>query len=511
MQIRWNFKLKPTKRQHQQMLKWLVTLRKHRNFALSERESGYNTNNLKVEDAITYAWGSHCDIESRVEYGSCCPLTCAVVKHGVVPFDINLALKTSKKGAILWDSASGVQSKVTSQLRQSWKNFAEIDSCVLQRNLAKLDRAFTNFWTHGCGFPNYRRALNSFEYKPQRVSIVSHTRNYAIVYLPGIGNIKMHNSRDLSTIIDIRTCTVTHKGGNFYLSMLVEVPLNLPQQKPLAEVKSVVGIDVGVNKLVASSDGGFVENRKIATNKRTARRLKMRQRAASRKVNGSKNKSKAYKRLSKMQHKLSQKRDGYHWDAANKIVKTADAIAREDLKIKNMVKRAKPKHNGNGGYQRNGASQKTGLNKIILDCGWGDLFQKISWLAQKSGKPVVVVPPKYTSQECPKCGHTSKDNREGEKFICTACDYTEHADTKASRTIAGRVGLVFPPKIKTTLPRDSRKVTPVKPASQEASTGSRVESRNHAYGVDCQQMSLFDLSVYTLPDSRVSKKYGRKS
>ena len=122
-----------------------------------------------------------------------------------------------------------------------------------------------------------------------------------------------------------------------------------------------------------------------------------------------------------------------------------------------MVKRAKPKHDGKGGYKRNGASQKTGLNRVIQDAGWSDIFNKIAWLAAKSGKHVVPVPAKHSSQECPKCGHIDHLNREGEKFICIVCHYTEHADTKASRTIAKRVGLVFPNK--KTLPTDCGKVT----------------------------------------------------
>ncbi|GAB1541885.1 hypothetical protein NUACC21_45580 [Scytonema sp. NUACC21] len=67
MQVRWNFKLKPTKTQALQMSQWLVTLRKHRNYALREREIGYSTNNQDVDEPIVYAWGSWCDIESKVE------------------------------------------------------------------------------------------------------------------------------------------------------------------------------------------------------------------------------------------------------------------------------------------------------------------------------------------------------------------------------------------------------------------------------------------------------------
>ncbi len=471
------------------MSEWLVTLRKHRNYALRERETGFTHNNQNADTSISYAFGSFCDLESKTEYGASCPLTCPVVKHGVIPLDLSLAVKTSK-GVVKWDNPSGIQMKVTTQLRHKSPSFCDINSDVLQRNIAKLDTGFTNFWKHGRGFPKYLRKLDSFEYKPGQVKLINFKDSYATVYFPGIGNVKMFNSRNLTLIKEIRTCTIKRSADSWYISMLVEIPGEIPELK--AEIKSVVGIDVGVNKLVALSDGSFIKNIRVTTNTKTARRLAIRQRAASRKVNGSKNKTKAYQKLSKIQHKLSQKRDGYNWQAASKIANTADAVGREDLNIKNMVKRAKPKHDGKGGYLRNKASAKTGLNKVILDCGWGDLFNKIAWLATKSGKPVIAVDPKYSSQECPKCKHIDSKNRSGEKFICTNCGYTDHADTKASRTVGKKVGLLFPSKTKK-LRADCAKVTPVK-----ISTPLRVESRNHAYEQLNVQLSLFNLTDYTI-------------
>lgn len=387
MQVRWNFKMLAKARQEVEIAKWLVTLRKHRNYALRETEAGYNTNNRDADSPVSYAWGSYCDLESRIEYGSCCPLTCPVLKHGVLPPELNMALKEvpdkkdKTKKVKVWDSASGIQSKVTTQLRHETENFGEIDSCVLQTNLAKLDTAFVNFWKHGRGFPRYLRVLNSFEYKTGRVKLRHFTSNYATVYLPGVGFVKLHNSRDLASIKKINACTIKYVAGDWYISMLVDVPGEVPVPKPIEECKSVVGIDVGINKLVSVSDGSFIENIRPSTNAKTARRLEMRQRAASRKVNGSKNKTKAYKYLARTQHKVSQRREGYLWQAASKIVKTAEVIGREDLQIKNIVKRAKPQHDKKGGYLNNGAKRKSGLNKVILDASWGKLFEMVAWLA----------------------------------------------------------------------------------------------------------------------------------
>ena len=42
---------------------------------------------------------------------------------------------------------------------------------------------------------------------------------------------------------------------------------------------------------------------------------------------------------------------------------------------------------------------------------------------------VVAVPPQYTSQTCPCCGHVSKDNRKTQaKFECVECGFAENAD-----------------------------------------------------------------------------------
>jgi putative transposase len=472
MQVRWNFKLIPNQEQTAKIDRWLVTLRKHRNYALRERKQGWDNNNkgVAVEIGIgsVYAWASYCDLETQVEFGVCYPLTCPVQRHGVIPSDLGMMVKNSK-GETVWDSAGGIQSKVTTLLRSYREDFKQIDSDVLQRNLANLDTAYSNYWKHGRGFPRFLKVLNSFEYKPKRVKLVSFTGNYGVAYLPGIGKVKFHNSRDLSIVAETRTCTIKRRGKFYYISILVDISESLPEEKIPS---SVMGIDVGINRLVALSDGSFIENKEITTNLSTARRLAMRQRAASRKKKDSKNKSKAYSRLANQQHKLSLKRDGYNWQAATKIVKTADSVAREGLNIPNMVKRAKPKHDGKGGYKRNGVAAKSGLNKRILDCGWGDLFQKIAWLAAKAGKPVFAVNPRHTSQECPKCNHTEKGNRDGEKFVCRACGYAEHADTGASRKITKRGGLSFPPNQRR-LPADCGKVTP-----RKISTPLWVESRN---------------------------------
>lgn len=94
MQVRWNFKLVPNQEQTATIDRWLVTLRKHRNYALKQRKEGWDTNNkdivVELEIGADYAFGSYCDLETKVEYGACYPLACPVQSHGVIPQDIEI-------------------------------------------------------------------------------------------------------------------------------------------------------------------------------------------------------------------------------------------------------------------------------------------------------------------------------------------------------------------------------------------------------------------------------------
>jgi putative transposase len=62
----------------------------------------------------------------------------------------------------VWDTASVIQMKRTSQLRHEREQFAAINSDVLPRNSAKLDTAFTNLCKRVKGLPNYFKYQDYF-------------------------------------------------------------------------------------------------------------------------------------------------------------------------------------------------------------------------------------------------------------------------------------------------------------------------------------------------------------
>lgn len=136
------------------------------------------------------------------------------------------------------------------------------------------------------------------------------------------------------------------------------------------------------------------------------------------------------------------------------LASKADLIVLEDLNISGMKKRCKPKEDAQneGHYLSNGQSRKVGLNRSISDCAWYSLSQKIEYVAAKHGKMFLKVNPLYTSQTCPECGHVHKDNRKGEKFICTECGFMEHADINAACNIRNKglneIGIILEEELK---------------------------------------------------------------
>jgi putative transposase len=110
---------------------------------------------------------------------------------------------------------------------------------------------------------------------------------------------------------------------------------------------------------------------------------------------------------------------------------------------RDVVLRPRPRPDGDGGHQPNGAAAKAGLNKSILDAGWGLFLRILSAKAESAGRQVIAVDPRHTSQRCAQCGHTEAGNRASQaEFRCLACGHHAHADVNAARNIL-RAGLVL--------------------------------------------------------------------
>ena len=83
--------------------------------------------------------------------------------------------------------------------------------------------------------------------------------------------------------------------------------------------------------------------------------------------------------------------------------------------------------------------QKSGLNRAILDQGWGEFRRQLDYKVSWNGGILLAVPPHNTSRTCPCCGHVSKDNRQTQaKFLCVDCGYENHADVVGAINVLER-------------------------------------------------------------------------
>ena len=73
----------------------------------------------------------------------------------------------------------------------------------------------------------------------------------------------------------------------------------------------------------------------------------------------------------------------------------------------------------------------------------GQFFAVLDAKAEKAGRQVLKVDPRYTSQMCHECGHTTAGNRVTQAlFKCLACGHSAHADVNAAQNIK-RAGLAL--------------------------------------------------------------------
>jgi putative transposase len=84
---------------------------------------------------------------------------------------------------------------------------------------------------------------------------------------------------------------------------------------------------------------------------------------------------------------------------------------------------------------------KAGLNRVVLDSGFGLLRQMIVAKAEEAARTVVEVDGRFSSQECSHCGHVARESRRRRRFCRVRCGHRNHADINAALVIRGRAQL----------------------------------------------------------------------
>ena len=206
------------------------------------------------------------------------------------------------------------------------------------------------------------------------------------------------------------TAKLMNKHGKYYLHIPVTYEV---EESNLSDICNVVGIDRGINFVVATYDSkhksGFVSGKAIK--QKRANYSKLRKELQMRQTPSSRQRIKA----------IGQRENRWMQDINHKVSKA--------------LVESNPKHTlfvleDLSGVRSATERVRTKDRYVCVSWSFYDLEQKLIYKAKQNQSSVIKVDPRYTSQCCPICGHTEKSNRDKKihLFTCKNCGYNSNDD-----------------------------------------------------------------------------------
>ncbi|BBE42466.1 Transposase ISC1316 [Conexivisphaera calida] len=216
-----------------------------------------------------------------------------------------------------------------------------------------------------------------------------------------------------------RVIVKMNRAGEIYVIFYVE---GFNPYTPLPSTGKVGGIDVGIEKLIATSDGQYAPNPRIY--ERALVRLRRLQRELSRKQRGSRRRLKVKRRLARAHERVANIRRDLYLKLGKILAELYDLVVMEDIDVKELIGKS---------YR----SQRRRLH----DVSFHELRAMIEYQMRKYGKEFAAVDPKDTSRTCARCGYVREDLTLGDRvYVCPACGWTADRDYNAALNILARTG-----------------------------------------------------------------------
>ncbi len=139
-----------------------------------------------------------------------------------------------------------------------------LHSQVAQDALHRLDRAFRSFFNKHNGYPKFKkfRSYGSFCYPQAYNGSAKLNKLENRMYLSRIGNVRIVVHRPVPNAKRLKTCTVSlEPNGKWFVCLVYDDDFASPAS-PATEKTSwtaPVGIDLGLNSLITTSDGCKIE------------------------------------------------------------------------------------------------------------------------------------------------------------------------------------------------------------------------------------------------------------
>jgi putative transposase len=393
MMITFQYRIKPTPEQVATMETWSELLRRHWNFSLGQRLDWFNRTRCQID-------------------------RCSIVSEPIreIPQWVDYYFQQS----------------ALKETRKLFPEYAGIYCEVQQMNLQRLDKAWKRWLVPDKtgkrgGRPKFKKRCEKPSFSFSRVN---HPKAACflegdILRIPKIGLIPVVVHRPIPDGFILKTATICFKADGYYLSISAE-DATVPESKPLDEVKSAVGIDLGLKAFLATSSGEFVPVPQIY--RKAQAHLARQQRELAKKKDGSKNRQKVKSRVAKIHQRIARQREMFHYQVAHLLCRNYDLIAVEDLNIRGLA--------------------RTKLAKSIYDVSWGKFITILEAVVVKYGVHLVKVNPHNTTVVCSGCGTKVPKTLSVRLHECPKCNLQMDRDENAAINVLflalNAVGLTVP-------------------------------------------------------------------
>ncbi|WP_332974387.1 MULTISPECIES: RNA-guided endonuclease InsQ/TnpB family protein [unclassified Microcoleus] len=282
----------------------------------------------------------------------------------------------------------------------------------MQQAIKQLHRAWDGFQKVGHGFPRFKKfgqfkSLLFPQFKQNPVQGVH-------IALPKLGPIPINTgNRPIPSGFVVKQVRIINKADIWYANVNIQCDVSVPNPMPHGHP---IGVDVGLSKFLATSDGVLVKSPKFF--KVMQSKLKLLQRRLSRKKKRSKNYEKQRIKVARIHHTIDNARKDFHFKQSHALCDAGDMVFMEDLDYRILAKGM--------------------LGKQMLAEGFGQFRAITKYVCWKRGKFFGEVNARGTSQECPECGATVKKDLSVRVHHCQECGFLADRDVASGQVIRNR-------------------------------------------------------------------------
>lgn len=276
----------------------------------------------------------------------------------------------------------------------------EVTKYACQQPFLQLDAAFKRFFKNLGKRPRFKKknkSKDSFYVGGDQVKIKGKK-----IWVPNLGLVRLKES--LRFIGKINSATFSRTADRWFVSVQVkigELELKIPDNK-IRNNHLCVGVDLGINKMVALSNGTSIEAPKPLKN--NLRRLGRYQRKLKKKIYRSQSYEKQRIKVAKIHMKIANLRKDCLHKTTTYLTENFLNISIEDLHVKGMIKNHK-------------------LARAISDIGFGEFKRQLVYKSERRGNVLFVADRFFpSSKTCSVCTKVNKDLTLKDRiFNCPNC------------------------------------------------------------------------------------------